>query len=137
MFGKIHHVSYLVEDLSAAIGSYVEMCQGEKTGQGHVAGLGEVGFVQVGDVEVEFIEPEDKSQLHILQAQLGVGHVFHHVAYVVENLDQFVAELRGKGYDFVSPEPFTNFMGYRLIYIDPSHTGGTRVHLTEASSIKR
>ena len=39
MFGKIHHVSYLVEDLDAAIRSYVDMCQGEKTGQGHVAGL--------------------------------------------------------------------------------------------------
>ena len=132
MFGKIHHVSYLVENLNAAIGSYVEMWQGEKTGQGHVAGLGEVGFVQVGDVEVEFIEPEDKSQL-----TTGGGHVFHHVAYVVENLGQSVAELRGRGYQFVTPEPFTNFMGYRLIYIDPSHTGGTRVHLTEASSLKR
>ncbi len=131
MFGKIHHVSYLVENLAAAIDSYVKMCQGEKTGQGHVAGLGEVGFVQVGDVEVEFIEPEDKSQL-----SPGTDHVFHHVAYVVENLDQSVAEMRERGYRFVTPEPFTNFMGYRLIYIDPSHTGGTRVHLTEASSLR-
>lgn len=131
MFGKIHHVSYLVENLDAAIDSYVEMCRGEKTGQGHVAGLGEVGFVQVGDVEVEFIEPEDRSQL-----APGRGHLFHHVAYVVEDLDGSVAEMRGRGYQFVTPEPFTNFMGYRLIYIDPSHTGGTRVHLTEASSLK-
>ena len=132
MFGKIHHVSYLVEDLNAAISSYVDMCQGEKTGQGHVAGLGEVGFVQVGEVEVEFIEPDDKSQL-----TPGGGHVFHHVAYVVENLDRFVADLGERGYGFLTPEPFTNFMGYRLIYIDPSHTGGTRVHLTEASSLMR
>ena len=131
MFVKIHHVSYLVEDLDAAIRSYVEMGQGEKTGQGHVAGLGEVGFVQVGDVEVEFIEPEDKSQL-----KAGSGHVFHHVAYVVDNLNRAVSEMRGRGYEFVTPEPFTNFMGYRLIYIDPSHTGGTRVHLTEASSLR-
>lgn len=131
MFGKIHHVSCLVDDLNAAISSYVHMCQGEKTGQGHVAGLGEVGFVQVGDVEVEFIEPDDKSQL-----TPGGGHVFHHVAYVVDDLDSTVAEMRESGYGFVTPEPFINFMGYRLIYIDPSHTGGTRVHLTEASSLK-
>ena len=131
MFGKVHHVSYLVEDLSATIDHYVKLFQGEFTGRGKVAGLGDVGFVQVGGVEVEFIEPEDRSQL-----QPGGGHVFHHVAYVVDKLDEAVANFRSRGYEFVTAEPFTNFMGYRLIYFDASCTGGTRVHLTEASSLK-
>ena len=131
MFGKIHHVSYLVEDLSATIDWYVKMLQGEFTGRGTVAGLGDVGFVQVGEVEVEFIEPEDKGQL-----QPGAGHVFHHVAYVVDDLDRTVADFRERGYEFATPEPFTNFMGYRLIYFENWCTGGTRVHLTEASSLR-
>ena len=73
MFGKVHHVSYLVADLSATIDDYVKLFQGEFTGRGRVAGLGEVGFVQAGGVEVEFIEPDDRSQL-----QPGSGHLFHH-----------------------------------------------------------
>jgi methylmalonyl-CoA/ethylmalonyl-CoA epimerase len=132
MFEKVHHVSYLVGDLSATIDWYVKMLQGKFTGRGTVPGLGDVGFVQVGGVELEFIEPEDKSQV-----QSGEGHVFHHVAYVVEDLDGTVADLRERGYEFATPEPFVNFMGYRLIYFEPWCTGGARVHLTEANSLAR
>lgn len=132
MFGKVHHVSYLVASLDEAIEHQVKMFNGEHTGRGTVAGLGDVGFVQIGDVEVEFIEPEDRSQLGP-----GGAYTFHHVAYVVDDLDRTVASFRDRGYAFATPEPFTNFMGYRLIYFDPSCTNGTRVHLTEASSLRR
>ena len=130
MFGKVHHVSYLVEDLGSTIDWYVKLFQAEFTGKGQVAGLGHVGFVQIGGVEVEFIEPEDRSQL-----QPGGGHIFHHVAYVVDELDRAVVDFKTRGYEFATPEPFTNFMGYRLIYFEPWCTGGTRVHLTEANSL--
>ena len=132
MFGNIHHVSYLVRNLDGTIDRYVKMFGGECTGRGTVTGLGDVGFVQAGDVEIEFIEPEDINQL-----EPGGNHVFHHVAYVVDDLDQSVADFRARGYTFTNPEPFTNFMGYRLIYFDPSSTNGTRIHLTEASSLRR
>ena len=55
MFTSFHHASYLVPDLDAAIGSYAETFGGRETGRGTVPGLGMVGFVQVGKVEVEFI----------------------------------------------------------------------------------
>ncbi len=132
MFGKIHHVSYLVHDLDTTIDWYVKMFEAEFTGKGTVPTLGDVGFVQAGDVEVEFIQPEDRS---LLDSQ--GSFVFHHVAYVVDDLDRSVADFRARGYSFANPEPFTNFMGYRLIYFDPSCTNGTRVHLTEASSLRR
>lgn len=133
MFSDIHHISYLVPNLDAAISSYTEGFGATVTGRGTVANLGEVAFLQVGDVEVEFICPENSSALEGTNGNWAV----HHIAYVVDDLDRVVAEHRQRGYGFVTDEPFTNFMGYRLIYFDPADTGGCLVHLTDAESLRR
>ncbi len=133
MFSDIHHVSYLVPDLDAAIESYARMFGAELTGRGAVANLGEVAFLQTGSVEVEFISPEDTTPLEAN----GGSYAVHHVAYAVEELDRVVAEHRARGFRFLTGEPFTNFMGYRLIYFDPADTGGCRVHLTDAATLRR
>ncbi len=133
MFSDIHHVSYLVPDLDAAVASYSKAFGAELTGRGHVANLGEVAFLQVGAVEVEFIHPEDQSALDAS----GGSYVVHHMAYAVEDLDRVVAEHRSRGFRFLNDEPFTNFMGYRLIYFDPADTGGCRVHLTDAATLRK
>ena len=57
MFTDFHHVSYQVSDLDDSIKSYYETFGGHEIGRGTVPGLGEVAFVQVGNVEVEFIQP--------------------------------------------------------------------------------
>jgi methylmalonyl-CoA/ethylmalonyl-CoA epimerase len=132
MFSDIHHVSYLVPDLDSAIESYAETLGAVVTGRGPVPNLGEVVFLQVGGVEVEFIQPEDTAAMD----DAGGSWVVHHVAYAVEDLDRVVAEHRERGYRFLTDEPFTNFMGYRLIYFDPADTGGSRVHLTDAATLK-
>ena len=132
MFSDIHHVSYLVPDLDSAIESYAQTLGAVVTGRGPVANLGEVAFLQVGNVEVEFIRPEDPAAFD----GSGGAWVVHHMAYTVEDLDRVVAEHRQRGYRFLTDEPFTNFMGYRLIYFDPADTGGCRVHLTDAATLK-
>jgi len=131
MFTSFHHASYLVPVLDAAIQSYAETFGGRETGRGMVPGLGEVGFVQVGEVEVEFIQPE---ALSVLKG--GAMPVLHHVAYAVEGLDRVVADYKSQGYRFATEEPFTNFMGYRLIYLDSAHTHGTRIHFTDAATLR-
>ena len=133
MFSDIHHVSYLVPDLDEAIESYARALGAVVTGRGAVANLGEVAFLQVGAVEVEFICPEDPAALE----GSGGAWVVHHTAYAVEDLDRVVTEHRARGYRFLTDEPFTNFMGYRLIYFDPADTGGCRVHLTDAATLKK
>lgn len=131
MFTSFHHASYLVPSLDAAIQSYSETFGGLETGRGVVPGLGEVGFVKVGEVEVEFIQPEDPAVL-----EGGATPVLHHVAYAVEDLDRVVADYKSRGYRFATDEPFTNFMGYRLIYLDEAHTHGTRMHFTDAATLR-
>ena len=131
MFSDIHHISYLVPDLDAAIKSYAAMFGAQVTGRGVVPGLGEVAFLQAGGVEVEFIAPEDTTAL---DGSNG-SWVVHHVAYLVDDLDRVMAEHRQQGYSFLTEEPITNFMGYRLVYFNPAETGGCLVHLTDASTV--
>ena len=132
MFSDIHHISYLVPDLDEAIRSYGETFGAQVTGRGVVPNLGEVAFLQAGDVEVEFIAPEDTTAL-----EGGNGAwVVHHVAYLVDDLDRVMAERHQQGYSFLTEEPITNFMGYRLIYFNPAETGGCLVHLTDAGSVR-
>ncbi len=131
MFSDIHHISYLVPNLDAAIASYARMYGATVTGRGAVPNLGEVAFLQAGRVEVEFILPEDTATL-----DGGGNYAVHHVAYAVEYLDRVVAEHRSRGFRFLTDKPFTNFMGYRLIYFDPEDTGGCRVHLTDAATLR-
>ncbi len=132
MFSDIHHVSYLVPDLEAAIETYRRTFGAAVTGRGRVPNLGEVVFLQAGGAEVEFIHPEDSA---VLTGEAG-SWVIHHVAYAVEDLDRVVAEHREQGFNFLTEEPFTNFMGYRLIYFDPADTGGCRIHLTDAATLR-
>ena len=130
MFSDIHHISYLVPDLDAAINSYAAMFGAQVTGRGVVPNLGEVAFLRAGGVEVEFIAPEDTATL-----EGGNGSwVVHHVAYLVDDLDRVMAEHRQQGYSFLTEEPITNFMGYRLVYFNPAETGGCLVHLTDAGT---
>ncbi len=129
MFSKIQHAGYLVEDLEAAVDWYVKTFGGKHTGGGGAA-AGKLAFIQIGDVEVELIEPPDKSGL-----SGGDNHLLDHVGYVVDDLDKAVAEYKAKGYKFATDGPFVNIMGYRLIFFDISSTHGTRIHLTEASSL--
>ena len=131
MFADIHHISYLVPDLDAAIESYTETFGAVVTGRGRAPNLGEVAFLRVGEVEVEFIGPEDRSALD----DASGAWVVHHIAYTVEDLDRVVAEQRQRGYSFATDEPFTNFMGYRLIYFNPANTGGCLVHLTDKATL--
>ena len=95
MFTNFHHASYLVPDLDAAIASYAETFGGRETGRGTVPGLGVVGFVQVGKVEVEFIQPADPADLASATAPAP-----HPVAPVAEDLHHVVADSTNRGYRF-------------------------------------
>ena len=130
MLLKVHHVGYLVPNLDDAVNLYVKTFGAKQSGRGAAGRLGEIAFIQAGDVEVELIQPNDQALL-----TNGDGHVYHHVGYVVDKLDEAVAEFKAKGYQFNSEEPNVNFMGYRLIYFDSKFTAGLGMHLTEASSM--
>ncbi len=130
MFTDFHHASYQVSNLDDSIKSYNETFVSIETDREIVLGLGKVAFVQVGNVEAKCIQPED---VHALRG--SAVPLLHHVAYAAKDLDSVGGEYNSRGYLFITQEPLTNFMGYRLIYIDPKHTDATQVHITDSDTI--
>ena len=130
MLGKIHHAGYLVDNLDAVVAWYEKTFDGKQTAGGDTPGGGKVAFVRLGDGEVELIQPADKAEL------AGHSWAYHHIGYVVDNVEKAMVDLKAKGFKFATDAPIVNVAGYRLIHFDTSTTDGMRIHLTEASSLK-
>ena len=121
-------------DLDAAVAWFHWGFGGEQVGgstiRSNVAsvllpGGGRTAYVRFGQVEVELIEPNDKSGLP------AGTLVMHHVAYVVSDIGGAMATLRDRGFKFAAPAPTTNVMGQQLLYFDPATTNGCLMHLTQ------
>ena len=131
MFEKIQHIGYYTPDLTATVQWFERSFGAVNAGGGPlpksaaVPSGGVNAYVRFGRVEAELIEPEDKAGLESGRLTM------HHVGYVVANIEQTVAELRGKGFKFAADAPFTNVMGQQVLYFDSSSTNGVRVHLTQ------
>ena len=127
MFSDVHHIGYHTDDIEKSIAFLEATFGGEVAGRAMGAdGSSKMAFVQCGAVEIELIEPGDKSRL-----AGRTGLVLDHVGYQVADVDQAVEELRSKSVRFATSAPYTNAMGARLIYLDAETTLGTRMHITE------
>jgi len=130
MFEAIQHIGYLVDDLATAEAWFAETFGAERIGGGTMqAGFvvpsgGRNAFMRFGDVEVELMQPGDTSALP--KSTL----VMHHVGYVVADMQKAAAQARARGLKFLAPEPYTNFVGQQVFYLDPATTNGTMIHLT-------
>ena len=86
MFDKIQHIGYLVRDLDAAVAWYAQGFGAENAGGsnlpagGIIPSGGRNAFVHFGKVEVELIEPQDKTGLP------DDSLVMHHVGYAVSDI---------------------------------------------------
>ena len=131
MFQKIQHIGYYTPDLAATVEWFERSFRAVNAGGGPLPKSAAVpsgginAYVRFGRVEAELIEPEDKTGLETGRLTM------HHVGYVVENIDQSVADLRAKGFNFAADAPFTNVMGQQVLYFDSASTNGVRVHLSQ------
>jgi methylmalonyl-CoA/ethylmalonyl-CoA epimerase len=137
MFDRIQHIGYLVADLDAAVGWFEKSFGAEKAGErtlrSNVAsvllpGGGRTAYVRFGQVEMELIEPNDKSGLP------AGTLVMHHVGYVVSDIEDASRQLKERGFGFVTTAPNTNVMGQQVLYFDPATTNGCLMHLTQLPS---
>ena len=131
MFDKIQHIGYLVSDLDAAVEWFSKTFGGQNAGGSNlgdgivVPSGGRNAFVHFGQIEVELIEPNDKSAIP------DNSLVMHHVGYVVEDINGSMEELKGRGFRFISDAPNTNVMGQQVLYFHPETTNGVLMHLTQ------
>src|SRR5713226_3685244 len=109
MFKDVYHIGYHTDDADAAIAFYERAFGGKLKQETKNPDGSRLAFVRMGGTEVEIIQPGDKS---VLGGKTGL--ILHHVGYTVDSVDAALADLEGKGFKRLWPEPRTNVEGARL-----------------------
>ena len=129
MFTKVHHVTYVVEDIRS-MAEYLEANFGlkpEKTGE-----TPDRKFLlyHIGPTIMDFFEPTtDDSGIARQLKEQGPGVA--HVAWGVEDIDQVFKDLKGKGNELRGDAPSSSPFGYKTLNIDTKSSQGVLFQLAE------
>ncbi|MBW2569388.1 MAG: methylmalonyl-CoA epimerase [Deltaproteobacteria bacterium] len=87
-------------------------------------------FFPIGESEVELLESIDPDG-HIGKHLEKRGEGIHHVAFLVENIEEALAELKEKGIRLVDEKPRKGAGGAKIAFLHPKSTNGVLVELCE------
>ncbi|MPZ97902.1 MAG: methylmalonyl-CoA epimerase [Dehalococcoidia bacterium] len=129
MFKGVDHVVIAVKDIEAAVGRY-ESIYGDVSDRSESPGAGvTMAFFRFGDSYLELVSNlGDEGPIAKRLTDQGEG--VHLVAMKVDNLEQAVADLRGKGIRLVG-DPGEGNPVKGQVFIHPSVTGGVLTQLVE------
>jgi methylmalonyl-CoA epimerase len=128
---KIYHLGYAVEDLEAAARLYEEHF-GIPTGEPEE--VEEQGIIttmfEVGESKIELLEPtRPDSPVGKFLAKRGEG--FHHVAFLVDDLEATLEELKESGVELIDETPRVGAGGTRMAFLHPKGAHGVLTELVE------
>lgn len=122
MFTRIHHVAFLVGDLDEATAQFETqygvdaVARREMTGEFELA----VALYPVGDTLVELITPtSDSGWVYETWREQGDG--LFHVAFLVDDVHERMAELQAAGVGFESESP-QDGLDWLVATLDPADT---------------
>ena len=88
----------------------------------------QVAFLPVGDSEIELVLPTTQdSGIAKYLAKRGPG--MHHLCLEVDNIEDMLAHLKGKGVRLINTEPRLAADGKKYAFIHPESTSGVLVEL--------
>jgi methylmalonyl-CoA/ethylmalonyl-CoA epimerase len=127
---KINHVAIGVSDIDAALAFWRD---GLGLAVSHIEDVPSqkalVAFLPTGDSEVELVQPSSNDTgLAKFLSEKGPG--MHHLCFEVENLDEFLVELKAKGIRLIN-ETAQLLPGRKVAFIHPKASNGVLVELYE------
>ena len=128
---KLDHIGIAVEKIDAALPVWEGMLGLVLHGTEDVVEQKvRTAFLPVGDSEVELLESLDpEGPIGKFIAAKGQG--VQHLAFRVDNIDQALAELKGKGVRLIDETPRYGAGGARIAFLHPKSTGGVLIELCE------
>jgi methylmalonyl-CoA/ethylmalonyl-CoA epimerase len=120
----LHHVGIAVEDLDAAVATYISLFGATAEHRETVPDQGvEAASLRVGDGRVELLRPlEPDTPVGRFLAKRGPG--LHHVAFEVADVAAELARLRAVGVQLIDEEPRPGLFGLQVGFVHPEATGG-------------
>ena len=129
---ELHHIGIAVHDLDRALEQW-KLLGLEEHDRRVVEDFNvEVGMVDVGDVELEYIQPLGAGPIQTFLEDDGEG--LHHVALQVTDIEAQLDDLKRQGVRLVDEAPRPGFRGNRVAFLHPKGFNGVLVELVEETS---
>lgn len=126
---KLHHIGIAVRDLDRALEQWKLLGLVEHDRRVVADFNVEVGMVDVGEVELEYIQPLGDGPIQTFLANDGEG--MHHVALEVPDIEASLHEMKDQGVRLVDETPRPGFRGNRVAFLHPKSFNGVLVELVE------
>jgi methylmalonyl-CoA/ethylmalonyl-CoA epimerase len=130
-FGKIHHIAYVYKDGEAALKEFQSQFGVEEFEKIDMV-IGRVTRFMIGNLQVDLMEPRELGSVFNKFLENG-NFGLHHIAYLVDNIDEKIKELKSKGFKrllggIIPPQTkfeyfdTTNMLGHVIEFIQPNYT---------------
>lgn len=131
MIKSLDHIAVAVPDLEAAIERFAEDFGLNYAGSEDVeSAKTSTAFFPVENTSIELVHPLRGEGPLVKYLEKRPGGL-HHLCFSSDNLDEDIARLKAKGYQFLSDEPANGAHNTRVIFIHPKSCDGVLVELNQ------
>ena len=129
---KLDHIGIVVHDLEATATALERIIGLKLTEVENYKDILQVGFLPIGDVDVELLEPTTDDGLNA-EFLRDHGEGVHHLAFKVDDLDTAVSHAVNQGAKIILG-PTEGARGKRIVFLAGDEMGGTIIELLESVS---
>jgi len=131
MITALDHIAIAVPDLEKAIARFAEDFQLNFEGSEDViAAKTSTAFFPVPATSIELVHPlNGEGPIAGYLEKKGGG--LHHLCFRSDNIEEDIARLKGKGYQFLGDAPTPGAHGSKVIFIHPKSCGGVLVEINQ------
>jgi methylmalonyl-CoA epimerase len=132
IFSRVHHVAIVVADIEAALSMYRDTLGLPVESVLPIESDGvTIAFLPVGESKIELVQPTDEtSGVARFLARNGEG--FHHVCFEVDDVDETLRDLAGRGVELIDAAARKGAEG-PVAFLHPHSCHGVLVELIEAA----
>lgn len=129
---SVDHIGILVRDLEQSLRKYEALFQVKATRVEVIKDLSvQVAFIPVGETLIELLQPLVLGKGRLGQVLEKQGEGFDHIAYRIDNIEQLLADMKGRGVRLRDEKPRAGSRGTKIAFVSPEETNSVLVELVE------
>lgn len=134
MITALDHIAIAVPDLEASVKRFMEDFGLEYKGSEEVeAALTSTAFFSIEGTSIELVHPLN-GQGPVAKYLDKKGGGIHHICFRSDDIEQDVAHLKAKGYQFLSDKPSLGAHNSQVIFIHPKSCDGVLIELNQPAA---